>query len=158
MDETKEVKAYIGNGVTVKRPVLNKTKIVDMAKLRKLYQENKDKEFYTGMATDWFWTAHQIKSEGDIDNLFLRSTCWDTPIVEIDDEKIDCYIKVDKEIYSAIREEGYNRGIYRFEFWLPDFFQRFNALKYEELKRFWDEVKTTLERYEANPEALKNKK
>ena len=146
MIETTEV--YIGNGKTIYPEIQAKTKIVDIDKLRKLFTENQGKEIYAGMSTDWFFTATPLKSEADIDNLSLRASCWDTPVVMIDDVKTDWYIEVDKKIYGMILEMGYKRGIYRFEFWLNDFYNRFNKLEYGKLKAFWAEVETILSKAE----------
>jgi hypothetical protein len=158
MSEDKSFPVYTGRGKTITVTPRKKTKVVDMKKLQELYDANSDKEVYTGMKEDWFFTAIPIKSKEDIDELSLRASCWATPVVEIDDsgDYIDCYIEVEADIYQAIYAYGFRGGYGEFDFWLTDFFKRYRKLDYENTRAFFAEVKESLEKYESVMET-KNK-
>lgn len=139
---------YVGGGKTITVATNSQTKVFDIPKALTLFEKNKAMEMSMGMAEDWFFTGQQVKSKEDIENFPLMASRWATPVIEINGDREDCYIAIDKAHYGTIHGYGFKGGIGKADFWLTNFHKRWRKLKYEPLKKFWAEVDTLLARYE----------
>lgn len=146
MSKDKEV--YIGNGVTVDVTHESFTRILDRDKALNLYLENINKEFYIGMSQDWFFTASQVRKVLDIENYHCRASSWDKPCVEIDGEKIDCYIEIPNYMYSLAFDYGYARGKDKTTFWFRDLLDTVHQLEYENIKAMQKEINEVVAKYQ----------
>lgn len=135
MGEAEEV--YIGNGVTVNKPVADKMRVLDVQKACEIFTENKGKEAYLGMDQDWYFTAEQVGSCEDIKDFSLKASCWDKPCMEIDGVKQDCYVEVDKDVYHTVHNYGFKSATDKLDFWAKDFVSRVRALEYDDIKWFF---------------------
>lgn len=104
---------YIGNGQTITVSDSINGKVIDVKKLKEIIKNNKDKEIYCGMRSDWYFTAKKVSGEFDFlkDSLVYYSS-WDTPVVRIGEdreEEIDVSIE-DNGAYTAGAYDGYNRA------------------------------------------------
>lgn len=77
-------------------------RVLDVPKALKLYRDNPDSDFSVGMKVDWYWTGNTVREESDITNYHCMITDWDTPCVEIDDKKIDCYVEIPAHIPKTL--------------------------------------------------------
>lgn len=90
-------------------------KMLDFDKAIKLVKENEGKEIYIGLAEDWLYTSGKVKANGrigydwDHEGPVCLASRWATPVIEIDDEVIECWKEDDGTVDSFNSEETWNR-------------------------------------------------
>lgn len=79
-----------------------KVRVLDVPKAIAIYEANSDKKVYVGMKTDSYWTFNKIEKEDDITDYHCPITNWDTPVIEVDGETIDCYVEIPTHVKDTI--------------------------------------------------------
>jgi len=158
--KTQEV--YIGNGETIKVNTFeDKINYLDLEKVRKVVEENPDKEIYVGATADWRWTATEVnkerleKMDKFEDFTILLSTCWDTFSLEINGKKQDATIEIEKKYADLVRYDSFRKGIKEIEFWLSGIYQILKTPNYALIKDFTEEVKPITKKYLERIDTLK---
>lgn len=151
---------YIGNGRTINvEEHKDFTNYLDIEKLKKIVEENKGKKILVGASSDWYWTAQEIKEDTfkPYNQSLLRASSWDSFKVEInEDETIDVTIKVPQKECNLVYENGWLKGIYKIEFWLPGIYTEIiKNLEYEKIKELQAEILPILEKYKNDTKSTK---
>ena len=91
-------------------------KMLDFDKALELIKENEGKEIRIGLAEDWYCTSGKVESDGRISydeyesgGCLCLASRWATPVVEIDEEVVECWKESDGTVDAFNSEEKWKR-------------------------------------------------
>lgn len=102
---------FFGPEAVATKPINDKMKCMDWYKVERLIKENPTATVYAGLKEDWGYTSGLIYSKGKYYcGCVYGTSCWATPIVDIDGEEIECWTTDPPEDYTDGLPLWWGRG------------------------------------------------